>query len=231
MTALRHIVLIATVLSLGSCAGVQTPASGSSTSRVPRTNSDGYHATLWVSFAAEYDASCYQTYNTALEMAKRALQDPSWSAVANDQIANDQNLPPAIFMDGDETTLRSTPHQARLVLDGTAFDVHSFATWLKTQPTTAVPGAARFTQEAAKLGIHVFYHTNRDQNDVAGTLRELKRWGFALTDGQDSVITGKVYANKAATRKKMAEKYRIILLVGDDAVDFFNCWLQSLFKH
>lgn len=71
--------------------------------------------------------------------------------------------------------------------------------------------------------MQVIYLTNRDASLEAATRANLTALGFPVDDAPDAVLTQgerEGWASKTARRDWVAERYRILLLVGDNFGDF-----------
>ncbi|MEO8128306.1 MAG: HAD family acid phosphatase [Bryobacteraceae bacterium] len=186
---------------------------------------------LWMQTAVEHDASYLQAYRQAHFTLDRALKDRRWTA-AVEQTGKFKRLPPAIILDVDETVLDNSPAEAQDVLD----DVHSFDpvrwdVWVKKMEAAALPGAAEFTRYAAARGVKVFYVTNRGTAQEDATRRNLAKWNFPRDDKLDTVYClGEKPdwgSDKGTRRQAIAERYRVLMLFGDDLGDFLSQVRQS----
>ena len=183
-------------------------------------------ATLWTQTAVEYDGVTQGAYRLASVMMKRALTDSSWSAAlgqAEESAAQYREKPPAVVLDVDETVLDNSAYQARLVQNNESYDTQSWNAWCREQQADAVPGALRFTQQADSMGVQVIYLTNRDSVVEAATRANLRALGFPVEDAPDAVLTQGErpgWTPKASRRAWVAERYRVLLLVGDNLGDF-----------
>lgn len=181
-------------------------------------------ATLWVQTAGEYRASALQAWRAARHSLDRALADPAWTA-ALEQHGDYASLPPAIIVDADETVIDNSPFEARLVLQGTEFSESGWDRWVAERNAGAVPGAVQFLNDAAARGVTIFYVTNRDHSGEADTLANLVRLGFPIAPGQDVLLTSGENgwnSDKSPRRRHVANRYRIVLMAGDDMNDFLS---------
>lgn len=184
------------------------------------------NSTLWMQTAVEYEGAARQAYRLAEIMMERALADSQWTAAleqADEPSGAYTEKPPAVVLDVDETVLDNGPYQARLILDDTAYNAESWAAWVREERADAVPGALSFTKAAVDQGVQVIYLTNRDANVEAATRNNLTALGFPVDDAPDAVLTQgeKVgWESKTVRREWVAERYRILLLVGDNFGDF-----------
>lgn len=184
------------------------------------------NSTLWTQTAAEYEGTARQAYVLAEVMMKRALVDSTWTASieqAEDGSGSYREKPPAVVLDVDETVLDNSPYQARLILDDEAYGSESWKSWVREEAASGVPGALTFTQTAVRNGVQVLYLTNRDADVEASTRDNLTVLGFPVDDAPDAVLTQgekNGWESKTARREWVAERYRILLLVGDNFGDF-----------
>lgn len=183
-------------------------------------------ATLWTQTAVEYDGVTRGAYRLAEVMMKRALTDSTWTAALSQaEQAPDQyrRKPPAVVLDVDETVLDNSAYQARLIETDAAYDAESWQDWCRERRAEAVPGARAFTRRADSMGVQVIYLTNRDSVVEAATRDNLERLGFPVDDAPDAVLTqGEKpgWEAKAPRRAWVSDRYRVLLLIGDNLGDF-----------
>lgn len=206
-----------------ACGGSGTP-DGSH-----RDTHEYLNATLWRQASAEYEAVAVQTYAAARRQLGLALADPSWTASLEQERmaaegAGHDGLPPAVILDLDETVLENAPYAARLIRAGSPHEQEVWDTWCDEGAADAVPGALEFIRDAEARGVTVFYVTNRRTRCEDATRRNLANLGIdpgpedddrVLTRGENG-WTG----DKTARRQVVAERYRVLLLVGDNLGDF-----------
>ncbi|NNL48453.1 MAG: 5'-nucleotidase, lipoprotein e(P4) family [Acidimicrobiia bacterium] len=182
------------------------------------------NAAVWMQLSAEYEASAIQAYNTALDHLSSALADSSWSAIPN--ATAHERKPPAIIVDVDETVLDNSPFEARMIRGDTVYNRPAWNAWVEERKAEAVPGALRFLNAAAELGVTVFYVTNRSSDLDAATTDNLRSEGFPLPEGPDQVLTrgerDEWTGDKATRRDHVATDYRVLFLAGDDLNDFVS---------
>jgi acid phosphatase len=184
------------------------------------------HSTLWMQTAVEYDGAARQAYTVAKVMMERALADSVWTASLEQARAGADSYgdkPPAVVLDVDETVLDNGPYQARLILDDESYNPDSWKGWVREERAGPVPGALSFTQAAAEAGVQVIYLTNRDGDVESATRDNLEALGFPVEDAPDAVLTQGErdgWESKEARREWVAERYRILLLLGDNFGDF-----------
>jgi acid phosphatase len=186
-------------------------------------------ATLWQQTSAEYRAAALQAYDEASEVLPIALADSGWTAAVEQEGEDFSALPPAVILDVDETVLDNSPQQARTILAGGSFDPEAWGAWVNEAQAPAVSGAPEFLALADSLGVAVFYVTNRDQPLEEATRRNLAALGMPLDPDVDTVLSRGEHegwgSDKTSRRELVAERYRIVLLVGDDFNDFVSARL------
>jgi len=218
-------------LTAGEAAALQArvdslEARTDSLSRAARLRNPLLNSTLWVQTSVEYTGTARQAYALAEVMMQRALADSTWTASLEQAETGSgayRDKPPAVVLDVDETVLDNSPYQARLVLDDEAYDSQSWKAWVREERAGAVPGALDFTHTAAQTGVQVIYLTNRDGDVEASTRDNLEALGFPIDDAPDAVLTQaekEGWEPKTARREWVAERYRILLLIGDNFGDF-----------
>lgn len=223
---LSRLVLLA-ALGLSACTATRPADPVATATQAPtvRTN-ENLHSVLWTQTAVEYEATARQAFELARLMLERALADTAWTAAIEQQAQQDGagTLPPAVILDVDETVLDNSPYQARLVLDDGVFERSTWQAWVEEAQAPPVPGALAFTQYAAEQGVAVFYVTNRRAETEAATQANLARLGFPLVAGQDRLLLRGEQAgwtgDKTTRRQVVADRYRVLLLVGDNLGDF-----------
>jgi acid phosphatase len=170
---------------------------------------------LYVQTAAEYRACCYQAYNLALERLRQhcGCLTPGCK-------------PPAVVMDLDETVLDNAAFQATLVRRGIAFDKDLWAAWEKEYADRVglVPGARDFIRGAERLGVAVFYVSNRsdDEANRRGAEKALERLGIPARTPDRLLLQKGDDSDKTARRDQVRATHTIVLLVGDNLRDFEN---------
>lgn len=199
------------------------------------------NATLWVQRAAEYGLLAGQVWRAASEKLTTALVAPGTAALEQlaMPVAHWATLPTAIVLDLDETVLDNSAYQARRIRAGADYDEPSWQAWMAEANATAVPGAKEFLLTASAQGHHLVYLTNRrciglpvSEGKAADpcpaerwTLENLRKLGLPFIEGRDLLLLRGARAewdqsDKRSRRAWVAERYRIIALLGDDLHDF-----------
>ena len=170
-------------------------------------------AILWTQSSAEYRAVAYQTFLLAQLRLDQDLRNHGAK----------RGAPPraAVIVDVDETVLDNSRFQAELVLRGLPYDSAGWRAWCERAEAGAVPGALDFLNYAARRGVRVFYITNRRQPEKAGTIANLTKLGFPDVSEETVMIRDEgTSSSKESRRQKVAKRYRIPLLMGDNLNDF-----------
>ncbi|HNQ67778.1 MAG TPA: 5'-nucleotidase, lipoprotein e(P4) family [Bacteroidales bacterium] len=165
------------------------------------------NATLWVQTSAEFRACCYQSFN----YAKLALD--------NNLKVSKGEKPAAVVLDIDETVLDNSYFEAFLILEDTSYTKENWKEWSDKKCATAIPGAIDFLNYAISKNVEIVYISNRRENETEATLENMKNLGFPEVKPENFYCRTDE-SSKDARRAKVAEKYNIILLIGDNLADF-----------
>jgi len=190
---------------------------------------------LWVKNSAEYQAITRQVYQSAERALPRFIGDKSWSAFPEQQNAG--HLPPAIILDVDET-----------VVDGSDFQIavqrpishrKLYDNYLNAEPSP-VPGALEFIETARQAGVEIFFVTNRPCEKIddspdpcpqkSATIGQILKLGIE-TDEAHVLLAGENGWDRAkiGRRQHIAKTHRIVMLFGDDLIDFVPCVRTKLY--
>lgn len=165
---------------------------------------------LWSSLfqqkSAEYQALCLQAFNIARLRVDQALQQQ-------------HNKPLAIITDIDETFLDNSPYAVHRALQGKDYSPETWNQWTAKGIADTLTGGLAFFKYAAAKNITIFYITNRDEQERAGTLANLQRFGFPNADNQHLILR-QGSSSKESRRQQVANTHEIILLMGDNLSDF-----------
>lgn len=190
----------------------------------PTVNNDyQIGATLFMQKAAEYRALCFQAFN----WGKRSLDDDD---KAKKKLPKAQRkLPRAVVVDIDETMLDNSPAQAVGIKNKLPFNIKDWYAWGEMRKAKAIPGAVDFANYAKSKGVRIFYVSNRDDVQLQATIDNLKAVGFPDISAENVVLrqkdaNGKNISTKEPRRQAIAEKYRIVILMGDNLNDLSNVY-------
>lgn len=180
------------------------------------------NATLYVQSAAEYRAAAMQTFAAARRALDAALADPTRTG-AMEETNEDPSQPPALIVDADETVFDNTAFEARVINAGMTYDEKIWKQWTSEGAATAIPGAKELLTYAQSRGVTVFYITNRDEDERPGTMSNLRKLGYPLDENVETLLLREnKESDKSARRKRVADRYRVLLMAGDDLNDFVN---------
>ena len=171
----------------------------------PSANDQSVGAVLWFQSSAEAQALYYQGYH----LARIRLSE---------ELRNKQAAPLAVVVDIDETVLDNSPHQARLIRTNRVFPAF-WDEWIDRADARALPGAVEFLRFADSNRVAVFYVSNRDERMLGSTMKNLERCGFPQVKAEHFFLQTKE-SSKAERRRRIAEGYSIVLLIGDNMNDF-----------
>ena len=185
----------------------------------PATADNEYQigAILFMQKAAEYRALCYQAFN----WGKLTLDfdDKTKKKLPKAQ----RKMPRAVVVDIDETVLDNSPAQAANIKNRLSFDLKNWYAWGEMRKAKAIPGAVEFLNYANRKGVKVFYISNRDEVQKQATIDNLKAAGFPDATAE-TVRLRQTESTKEPRRLAIAEKYRIVILMGDNLDDLSNIY-------
>ncbi len=210
------------------CTAAPHPETPPTSAGVPAD--DLLNATLWVQKAVEHDLVFREIYRNAQEKLLDALNDPTWSALPEDDrpaAAGDRS--PAVILDVDEAVLDNSPYEARLIRSGEEFSEFSWSTWCREEIAEPLPGAVEFTRFAADHGVAVYYISNRAQDLDQATLSNLRSAGFPVANdhvflGLGTVVKGceQYGSDKGCRRQLVGRSHRVLMQFGDQIGDFVD---------
>ena len=166
-------------------------------------------AAAWMQNSAEYRELCYQAYNIALERVE--------AAVANHQKGD---KPLAIVLDVDETVLDNSAFDAGYIGTNNAYSVKDkdLDEWCNTAEAPAMPGAAEYLQAVDKLGVDIFYVSNRSMAQIPCSKENFKRTGFPQAD-EKHLIFQDDSSNKMGRFEQVMKEYDVVVFMGDRMSD------------
>lgn len=172
-------------------------------------------AVLYMQKAAEYRALCLQAFN----WAEKAIEMDDLTKKKLPKV--ERRKPRAIVVDIDETMLDNSPAQAAGIKKNQPFNIQDWYAWGEMRKAKAIPGAVDFANFAKSKNVRIFYVSNRDQVQKQATIDNLKAVGFSDISDENVVLRDKD-STKEPRRLAIAEKYRIVSLIGDNLNDFSN---------
>ncbi len=172
---------------------------------------------VWVMSSGEYDALCYQGYNLAYSYLK-------------DYIDSHKGKKVAITLDLDETALDNSPYAGWQIINKKTFSPSSWNRWVEAKKAIAIPGSLEFTKAAKKLGITIYYISNRNHHLLTPTIQNMKNLGFPFAD-EDHILLKKDSSNKKPRMDEVRNMgYTIALSIGDNLDDFDSEIYHKSFK-
>ena len=171
-------------------------------------------ATLYMQKAAEYRGLAYQAFNLARWQLDSDFEKKNVKKLPKDQ----QKRLRAVVVDIDETVLDNSPAQAADIKARKAFNLKDWYAWSEMRKAKAIPGAVEFLNYAVSKGVKVFYVSNRDAIQKQSTIDNLKNVGFSDVS-DENVVLRSTESSKEARRQSILQKYRIVLLMGDNLDD------------
>lgn len=166
------------------------------------------YTSAWIQRSAEYQALCLQSYALATLRLEEALRQHQLG-----------DKPLAVITDIDETILDNTPNSVYQALRGEDYTDESWNEWCARAEADTLAGSVAFFQRAADLGVEVFYISNRYEDNRAGTLANLKRYGYPYADDEHLMLRTSS-SDKTERRAAVAERYSVVMLLGDNLGDF-----------
>ena len=225
----RNVTILLAALLTG-CVGVRysanTPAPADHMALLSQQGAD---AVLWQNTSAEAYWLYQQSYDYATWKLEARLQDIDAEKQMVDSAEWDRR-PLAVVVDIDETVLDNSPYQVNTVRRGRTFDQAEWKEWTDKAIAKASPGALQFLQQAQYWGCEVFYITNRDVREKASTLKSLSELGFPFAD-EAHLLLMEGTSDKTERRARVAARYHVVLLVGDQLRDFDERFKDRTVNH
>ncbi len=201
---------IVALLVISACTSSKKVSQITSTVPANITIAGKIFATLYQQKAAEYRALCLQAFNIARLRVNESLKTPA-------------KKPRAIITDIDETILDNSAYQAHQTLQGKDYESSSWFQWTAMSKADTVPGAPSFLKYASSKGIAIFYITNREEKERAGTLLNLQKFNLPNADNSHLILRQGV-SSKETRRLQVATVNDVILLLGDNLADFTSAF-------
>ncbi len=193
---------------------VTTPAAATYAAEAPAAytqqdiNDEMIMAAAWMQNSAEYRELCYQAYNVALERVQAAVKAHKKG-----------DKPLAIVLDADETVLDNSAFEAGLIGTGNSYSSATWKEWCDAGVAKAMPGAAEYLQAVDKLGVEIFYASNRNVKDhLAGSMRNFKAIGFPQADAKHMIFKTDS-SDKQIRFDQVMKNYDVVVFMGDNAGD------------
>lgn len=185
-------------------------------------------ALLWLRTSVEYDALTRQAFAAATEKLGEALVDPNWEALvaAERTGAGSMGRPPCVIVDVDETMLDNSVFQKELIQSDAEYESNAWNEFVQRRASPAIEGAGDFVQACRASGVKVFFVTNREATVEAATRDNLISQGLMTARDSEQILSKNEQpdwtSDKTSRRRAVAQKYRVLLLIGDDLNDFLS---------
>ncbi len=176
----------------------------------PFTHGDSEHKTLavmWMQNAAEYRALSYQAYNIAIDR----LQELS-------RAKRKSKLPMAVILDIDETVLDNSPYEVSNILADRSYHPKTWDEWVEKGIAKALPGVVRFSQEATRLDIELFYVSNRRIKGLESTYQNMLDQKIVVK--RENIFLKTTTDSKKDRRAEILRTHDVVMLIGDNLIDF-----------
>ncbi len=176
----------------------------------PFTHGDSEHKTLavmWMQNSAEYRALSYQAYNVAIDRLRELSRSRRKS-----------KLPMAVVLDIDETVLDNSPYEVTNILADRPYTPKTWDEWVDKKIAKALPGVVRFSGEATKLGIELFYVSNRRIKGLESTYQNMLDEKIVVK--RENIFLRTTTDSKKDRRSEIMQNYDVVMLVGDNLIDF-----------
>ncbi|MEI7063190.1 5'-nucleotidase, lipoprotein e(P4) family [Dickeya chrysanthemi] len=183
--------------------GCSTPQSQDAQTRLANQS---VLALNWLQQSGEYQALCYQSFNSARLAFDAAPVKPGKKKV--------------VVVDIDETMLDNSAYNGWQAKEHKSFNLISWNRWSHARQALAVPGAVEFTRYVNSHGGQVFYVSNRLIIEAGDTRDNMIKLGFPDVNDQ-TLWLSKGNSNKQARFDDIAAQGNdIVLYVGDNLNDF-----------
>ena len=128
----------------------------------------------------------------------------------------------AVVSDIDETILDNSAVMAFAVHNGHGTDsLDTWKLWEREGDPHLIPGAAEFFALADRLGVTIFYVSDRFEENKLATIATLSRLGLPQVAAEQVLLFG---PPKAERRAAVERDHRIILHLGDTLHDFHGAF-------
>ena len=125
----------------------------------------------------------------------------------------------AIVTDIDETIIDNSANSVYQALKGEDYSQPSWDRWCDQADAVALQGAVEFFRQADALGVDIYYISNRDEVNRAGTKKNLRDLGFPQVEDSHFMFKDKS-SDKTSRRNEVLKTHNILMLLGDNLGDF-----------
>lgn len=197
----KIIAIILVTLTLSSCAS-------------KNTREYQLSAYLWVQHSAEFRALTYQAYNVAEIAIENVLK--------KDLKKNKKSKKMAVVFDIDETILDNSFAGAYEIANDIQWKEALFNEWVEEKRAIAIPGARKFIDYLNSKNIEVFLISNRRVAGTDATYENLIAQNFKIK--KENIMLMDEDKTKEPRRLEIEKNHEIIMLVGDNLLDFHKAY-------
>ena len=217
------VVILASTFTAGSLTGIGVTKADLAKS----TQEHVVMATNWFQTSAEIKALQTQIFNQASEELSETMETYYHGK-------SGKNKPkPAVVLDIDETVLDNSPHTAWAIKNNVSYP-QGWSEWIQMANAELIPGAKDFLFEADRLGVEVFYVSNRSISELEDTMKNLSLHGLPNVD-EKHVLLKTTTSRKGVRQAEIEKTNKIVMLIGDNANDlndiFYKADITSRFNH
>ena len=200
----------------------------------------------WLYGSAEGSIASAQVYKAMTDyVLTKASMHPRTSVIIQDQIVLDAdpkavqpdfetcgNKPLAAVFDADETLIWNVGSMRYMAEQGKDFDPAIWSEWEKTGAgkALAMPGAVMALRAMRDAGVTIIANTNRSAANARGTEDALRTAGLGeFKHGETLFLMGDTSdgSSKNGRRSKIASKYCVIAMAGDQLGDFWQLFNEK----
>ncbi|MCO4325528.1 5'-nucleotidase, lipoprotein e(P4) family [Staphylococcus agnetis] len=211
-TTLLALGMITSTVPSDTFAGAEAPTQQTQTQTesdyVKQLSEQNVMSVAWYQNSAEAKALYAQGYNSAKETLSKKIKHHKGGKKL------------AIVLDIDETVLDNSPFQAASALNGTSFPT-GWHEWVKSAQAKPVYGAKDFLTYADKHDVEIFYVSDRShEKDLDATIKNLKKEKLPQADKKHVLLKKAGDKSKEERRDKVRSDYNLVMLFGDNLLDF-----------
>ncbi len=130
----------------------------------------------------------------------------------------------AVVSDIDETILDNSAVMAHAIEHGSHDSLEVWKLWEREGNPHLIPGAAKFFALADRLGVTIYYVSDRFNENKLATIATLSRLGLPQVHADQVQLFG---PPKAVRRARIEACHRIILQLGDTLHDFHEAFADT----
>ncbi len=175
-------------------------------------------AVEWISYSAEYEALCHQTFQLAEQRLLQALA------------SKENSLPAAVVLDVDETLLNNVGYEWFLIHNNRTYESTTWKQWSDSAKATAIPGAIDFLNAVYQQKVAIVLISNRKVEEIESTAKNLNNLGFPPIPLKNFHFKEET-SGKQFRRNSVLNNYDVLLYLGDNLDDFDAVFEDRLVSH